>query len=97
MGLGSVPGLAVDMAGQIVEELLDDPQVFGADLPRACAAATFGSFGGNISPVNAARGPNSSACLMRRSASPLEMRSPSESTLGHEVAPSSVGVLCEVS
>ena len=34
---------------------------------------------------------------MRRLASPLEMCSASESTLGQELAPSSVGVLCEVS
>ena len=57
----------------------------------------LGNSGSNVSPVNAVRGPNNEACLIRRFASPLEIRSASESTLGQDLAPSSRGVLCEVS
>ena len=61
--------------------------------PRAWAAATFGSWGPSGSPVNAVRGPNTSASSRRRRASAALIRSRAVSSLVRLVAPNAVGLV----
>jgi len=83
--LGLVTGLTVDAAGRSWKNFSMTHTCSRPIWPRACAAAVFASLGANGSPVIARRGPSSSACLIRRHPSTLEIPSFAARTSASEV------------
>jgi hypothetical protein len=71
--------------------------MLGADLPSGLPLAVCGSFGSSTSPVNARRGPRSSASSSRRRASDPLMRSRWVSTSPQFLLPTSDGAAWLVS